>query len=232
MKRSRQEENVTLWHSKRAKQGTKELDLSWIQSKVYSSIELDELEETCECAICKCWLTEPYILHCSHSFCKKCLFMWLKEKKSCPTCRKMVLKPPAPNKKMYEIIEKIMEFQTEDRDDFELRRMEHKYYSDMEFAKFQETIANAIKNGTKFLNIKQRWSAANVRVFRVGLERYMGRELIQYCDLTGLTKEYIKTATARELFIAARNVSAPIPQSSAGIDYDRLRKALEDVLTQ
>lgn len=39
------------------------------------------------CSICTELFTEPCTLDCNHSFCKRCIEMWNREKHTCPLCR-------------------------------------------------------------------------------------------------------------------------------------------------
>jgi hypothetical protein len=43
----------------------------------------EELGEILECSICRDIMIHPFILHCSHTFCKKCVVDWLRMNKSC-----------------------------------------------------------------------------------------------------------------------------------------------------
>jgi hypothetical protein len=43
-----------------------------------------------ECSICLTDVTDKVILHCSHHFCKKCIYHWLINKPTCPYCRSKV----------------------------------------------------------------------------------------------------------------------------------------------
>ena len=47
----------------------------------------DEKPEYLCCPICIDLLVEPLVLHCGHSFCRKCLETTLDYKKECPMCR-------------------------------------------------------------------------------------------------------------------------------------------------
>ncbi|KAH3863002.1 E3 ubiquitin-protein ligase PDZRN3-B-like [Dreissena polymorpha] len=42
------------------------------------------------CSICQDVFTDPQRAPCGHSFCKKCIFPWLKNSKTCPEDRKLV----------------------------------------------------------------------------------------------------------------------------------------------
>jgi hypothetical protein len=200
---------------------------------VGNNIQIDELGELLECCICKDIMIYPYILHCSHSFCKKCVVEWLRVNKSCPTCRKMILKPPAQNKHVQLILDLLVpKIDEEERTLYNDRKKEHEEFFKAELDRFKNVISNATDSGTKFLKIDKRWSEKEKRIFRIGLERYEGEELKTYCELTGFTKEYIQTARPSQLLIAARNVDTQIPQLvTNAIDYELLRKILMDVIS-
>ncbi len=51
------------------------------------------------CMICQEVLLDPMILKCGHTYCKVCIVDWMKQKKTCPECRKDIKKPDlAPNR--------------------------------------------------------------------------------------------------------------------------------------
>lgn len=49
------------------------------------------LESDVYCAICREVYVNPFILNCSHSFCKYCLIIWLNKKVCCPSCRNVAV---------------------------------------------------------------------------------------------------------------------------------------------
>ncbi|OMJ80336.1 hypothetical protein SteCoe_19434 [Stentor coeruleus] len=40
------------------------------------------------CSICAEVFKEPFCINCGHTFCKECIIRWLKDKVTCPTCKK------------------------------------------------------------------------------------------------------------------------------------------------
>ena len=43
-----------------------------------------------DCSICIDNINEEFILECNHSFCKDCIYNWLKKSQTCPLCRNEV----------------------------------------------------------------------------------------------------------------------------------------------
>ena len=62
------------------------------------------------------------------------------------------------------------------------------------------------KNGNNFLNITSRWSSTERAKFETGVNQYRGEARKLYCDATGLTNDYLETATQEMLLLAAVNV--------------------------
>ena len=54
----------------------------------YNEPNLFEKNPNLECLICLDLLCEPVSINCGHSFCKYCLFTYLKKNANCPMCRK------------------------------------------------------------------------------------------------------------------------------------------------
>ncbi|KAL0476533.1 RING finger protein [Acrasis kona] len=203
------------------------------QSDDKVGLRKSEMKKLLECQVCNQIFITPFILHCSHTFCKKCVMEYLRKNKKCPCCEKMIIKPPAHNRHVCLLLESFTPYLSEvETAMLNLRKAEHQQYFEEEFKKFENMVKSAQENGTKFLNIERRWSTEEKRIFRIGLERYEGRELELYCKLTGFSKEFINTSLPPALIIAARNVDAQIPQSSqTGINYDLLRDILRDIMT-
>jgi hypothetical protein len=202
------------------------------KEEIKTVINIDKLCEIFECAICKELLIDPHIVHCSHTFCHKCIVEWFSKKKECPTCRQMILKSESPNKSVDSLIQSILPLlSSEDRDIYEERKKENSDFFEGQFQKFLTVINKSTQNGTRFLKIKDVWNERARKVFRTGLERYHGRELVAYCELTGLNIEFINNATPMELIIAAANMDCQVPQSNqTGVDFEKLRRVLLDVI--
>ena len=60
---------------------------------------LDDIRTLITCRVCVRPLFEPYTIECGHTFCYGCLVRWFERdqtRKSCPDCRAVVIRPPAP----------------------------------------------------------------------------------------------------------------------------------------
>lgn len=83
-------------------------------SKQIPGFKVENLEEIIECVICNDRLVTPYILHCNYTYCKKCITEWLRITNTCSTRGKMILKPPAHNKRIQQILDVCTNHQKEE----------------------------------------------------------------------------------------------------------------------
>ena len=72
------------------------------QSGLMQTLEksLDDLRAIVTCRICIRPLYEPYTIACGHTFCYGCLRQWFDRdprRKTCPDCRTVVTREPAPS---------------------------------------------------------------------------------------------------------------------------------------
>lgn len=72
----------------------------------------DNLRSLATCKICFRMLYEPYTLGCGHTYCYSCLGQWFdnaqKKKKTCPDCRTVITKAPAPAYALREIVRELL----------------------------------------------------------------------------------------------------------------------------
>ncbi|PNS20525.1 hypothetical protein CAC42_5975 [Sphaceloma murrayae] len=61
--------------------------------------DFDVLRQTLTCRICEKLFYEPYVLHCGHTYCYRCLSTWFSSYRnmSCPDCRVRIKQTPAPS---------------------------------------------------------------------------------------------------------------------------------------
>jgi hypothetical protein len=58
----------------------------------YEYINENEIDDELKCVICKQPLESPVSLSkCHHTFCKKCIKIWLDRNQTCPTCRQVTI---------------------------------------------------------------------------------------------------------------------------------------------
>lgn len=79
--------------------------------RVFSERE-DSLRSLATCKICFRVLYEPYTLACGHTYCYSCLCQWfdnaLDKKKTCPDCRTVITKSPAPAYVLREMVRELL----------------------------------------------------------------------------------------------------------------------------
>ena len=56
-------------------------------SNTYDYMDEASIDDELKCSICTQPFQSPVSLSCQHTFCQKCIDVWLEENQSCPTCR-------------------------------------------------------------------------------------------------------------------------------------------------
>ncbi|KAL0480993.1 hypothetical protein AKO1_013646 [Acrasis kona] len=203
-----------------------------VQTNVLSTSEvIDELE----CIICRETFLKPYTLQCSHTFCKKCINTWMKVRKSCPTCRKLLTRQPVYNMtldKILRLVLKKMKFQ--EQEDMDRRRLELEKEEADALQRFITTVKSAKERGVVFLNISNPWNDNERLLFKTGVERYEGTARKLYCELTNFSLDFIKNATTEQLEVGCKNLGFLIPKvigSNPTTDFNLIRMILTDFLS-
>ncbi|XP_025417843.1 uncharacterized RING finger protein T02C1.1-like isoform X2 [Sipha flava] len=75
---------------KRSTDSPKDSNTLEIEKKMVGKI----LDSDFTCSICLDTFKKPSVLECKHVFCYKCLKDWLSTKRTCPMCRKFIIKNP------------------------------------------------------------------------------------------------------------------------------------------
>jgi hypothetical protein len=205
--------------------------LPTISSNVLSPSEFsDELE----CAICRETFLKPYTLQCSHTFCKKCIGSWMRVRKSCPTCRKLLTRQPVYNMSLDKVIQLVLKKQSsEDQEDMARRMQELEVEESEALQRFINTVETAKARGVVFLNISSTWNDNERLLFKTGVERYEAKARRLYCELTNFTLEFIQNATPEQLETACKNLGFLIPKvvgNTSTTDFELIRMILKDFL--
>ena len=50
-------------------------------------VDEDHINQHLKCSVCLSIFNDPVRLECGHTFCKKCIKMWIKKHNECPCCR-------------------------------------------------------------------------------------------------------------------------------------------------
>jgi hypothetical protein len=210
---------------------TQSSSLPAISSNVLTPSEFsDELE----CAICRETFLKPYTLQCSHTFCKRCITSWMKVRKSCPTCRKLLTRQPVYNMTLDKVMQVILKKQSEEEQQEMARRQEELEKEESEaLQRFIATVETAKARGVVFLNIATAWNDNERLLFKTGVERYEAKARRLYCELTNFSLEFVQNATPEQLETACKNLGFLIPRvagSSSTTDYSLIRMILKDFL--
>jgi len=193
---------------------------------------IEKLGAALECQICKETIVTPYLLYCSHSHCKKCTFeLFTTNTHECPTCHKKNLKPACVDKHSQHFLDIYLETKdAQEKEKYRKRVAESEQYFEAQFEKFKNIIKTATEKGVTFLNIENQWTEKQKLTFRIGMERYEGKELELYCKLTNFTVDFIDNATLKQLVTVAKNLDTRIPRYGNMVNVKLLRKVLKDIL--
>jgi len=193
-----------------------------------------DITDELECVICSDTFLKPYTLQCSHTFCKKCITTWMKVRKSCPSCRKLLTRQPVYNMPLDKIIQVVLKkMKPEEQQDMDRRRSDLEKEESDALERFISTIKSAKERGVVFLNISNPWNDNERLLFKTGVERYEGMARRLYCELTNFSLDFIKNALPEQLEIGCRNLGFLIPKivgSTTSTDYNLIRMILRDFL--
>jgi len=193
-----------------------------------------EFSDELECAICRETFLKPYTLQCSHTFCKRCINSWMKVRKSCPTCRKLLTRQPVYNMTLDKVMQVIVKKQSEEEQQEMARRNVELEKEEAEaLQRFITTVETAKARGVVFLNIATAWNDNERLLFKTGVERYEAKARRLYCELTNFSLDFVQNATPEQLETACKNLGFLIPRvvgSSSTTDYNLIRMILKDFL--
>lgn len=129
-----------------------------------------DLDQEFLCAICQEIILGATTLQCSHSFCKECIRVWLKEKQMCPVCRKRMTQKPIKNVTLENIVEKYIHTVSPAEKESRLKRIEdQKRKEDQSLAHLHGLIETAKTKGVKFLSVNDNWNNDEKKVFKQGI---------------------------------------------------------------
>jgi hypothetical protein len=231
MKRVRTSEHSELEERMSKKQG---LSTDFLfDAEENSSLPLSSVQSILQCSICSELMIKAHSLHCSHSFCQHCIHKWLKVSKTCPCCRRQVLRRPIANKVIDQLIECYESVMGQNE-----RASREEYKTMVENAKqisaeeLKAKIEKAKNDGLKFLNILEQWKEQEKLLFKVGLDKYDDTERLLYIELTGLTKQLINEASNDQLDIICANLNVNIPYilGRKEPDYKTAKLILLDII--
>jgi len=193
-----------------------------------------EFSDELECAICRETFLKPYTLQCSHTFCKRCIGSWMKVRKSCPTCRKLLTRQPVYNMSLDKVMQVVLKKQSmEEQEDMSRRQIELEKEEAEALQRFMSTVETAKARGVVFLNIGNPWNDNERLLFKTGVERYESKARRLYCELTNFSLDFIQNATMEQLETACKNLGFLIPKivgNSTTTDYNLIRMILKDFL--
>lgn len=187
---------------------------------------LSSLKDEVKCAICYDYFFNACTLQCSHSFCQPCIEEWLHKKHECPVCRSAVESKPNRSNQLDNMVQLVMD--DSERLGFEQRKRRHtdkmnRQHQGLE--SLRKRLEDASANKETFLNIADEWTQGQKATFEQGVNQYRGTARQQYCDATGLTRDFVETAPLAALVKAAINVGL-IHTSGEDEDHANLRKRM------
>ena len=187
--------------------------------------QMSSLKDEVKCAVCYDFFFDACTLKCSHSFCQPCIEEWLHKKHECPVCRSAVESKPNRSNQLDNMVQLVMD--DTERRAYEVRKRKHKGKMERQhFAleSLRKRLADASAKNETFLAIKDTWSQGQKATFEQGVNQYRGTAREQYCDATGLSRDFVETSQLPELLNAAANVGL-IPQGDNN-EHPNLRKRM------
>jgi hypothetical protein len=166
------------------------------------------------CAICQELFVEARTIECGHSFCGQCIECWLRKSDTCPTCRAPVSNPPVRSMCLDRAVEfAVLSLNSSAALECLLfRRSECAKARSCEClvqAKLEELLSKARMRGVKIVSIAKPWSASEKDRFQMGIAKHQGQARESYCNVVGLTLEWIAEAPYEQLLVASANVRLP-----------------------
>jgi hypothetical protein len=199
-----------------------------------SLFDVSELEDSIECGICREMLLKPHTTQCAHVFCKACIFEWMKEKKTCPSCRHNLTRDPVYNIPLDGVVQICMKhYPKEDREEYTTRSKRLEEKERMTMSKFKRSIDSAKQKGVTFLDIGNLWNEEERTVFTNGVKKYTGEMRREYIKLIGLTDAFIAMATKKQLENACKNLRFMIPRmvsQPSAIDYVSIQNSIKNYI--
>jgi hypothetical protein len=110
---------------------------------------------------------------------------------------------------------------------------EHKKLENESLQKLNKLVETATKSKQQFLDIQKQWTPKQRDIFQKGVFRFVGIAKIKYCELTGFTSTWLKTANYPQLARACINIGVSIPENSQGVksqNANDVREKLETFL--
>lgn len=189
------------------------------------SKQMNSLKDEVKCAVCYDYFFNACTLQCSHSFCQPCIEEWLHKKHECPVCRAKVESRPNRSNQLDNMVQLVMD--NTERRAFEQRKRRHTEKMNRQnhsLESLRKRLEEASAKNETFLSIKDEWTQGQKATFEQGVNQYRGNAREQYCDATGLTREFVETSPLPALLRAAVNVGL-VSQGDSN-EHPNLRKRM------
>jgi hypothetical protein len=158
----------------------------------------------------------------------------LKLNKHCPLCKVAVNAKPNRNIIIDNVVETIVKHLPEIFFNERNKKIEeHKKLENESLQKLNKLVETATKSKSQFLDIQNTWTMKQRDIFQKGVTKFVGIAKIKYCELTGFTATWLKTASYSQLAKACVNIGVSIPENSLGVKSQNaqdLREKLETFL--
>jgi len=206
----------------------KEIMPSQKQRQSKSQLNVADLHSELACSICQDWLVHAATIECSHTFCWACIDQWLVQKHfECPVCRAAVKREPVRTRAVDSIVRKSVDkLSSMQKDEYDERvklaesELESKKHLHNELEK---SVNLAKKRGKNFFHIASDWKRKEKETFQTGIKDYSGNARETYCRLTGLTVQWVHSASEDMLVQALHNLQL---QRMIGSPPDEVRQRL------
>merc|ERR1711920_136956 len=170
-----------------------------------------DLADELACTVCQDFVVHAATIECSHTFCWSCIDTWLRQKRfECPVCRADVTREPVRTRAVDALVMKAVNRLCDEKKEEYAERVAAAEAGIKRVSRLHEelekSVTQALQRGKAFFNIGSSWSRKERETFQTGIKDYAGDTRQTYCKLTGLTVQWVHSATDTQLNQALHNL--------------------------